>query len=191
MTGNGTIEFPCPPLPPPSLRRPPMPLTAALQTLLDQMALLPESDQDYLAALFGGYFEAEQHWAAEFERTREQLGGYIVRTGEFGDARESLADYIVLAAEKVLGSGEPFTKEMLIALPKLLEPVSDAVASMFRQAPGRPGSLLRRVHPGYPACAFPLGAAVRFLGYYRSEEDQMIWFWAGALDDYEELIRRD
>jgi hypothetical protein len=168
-----------------------MPLTAALQTLLDQMALLPESDQDYLAALFGGYFEAEQHWAAEFERTREQLGGYIVRTGEFGDARESLADYIVLAAEKVLGSGEPFTKEMLIALPKLLEPVSDAVASMFRQAPGRPGSLLRRVHSGFPVYAFPLGSNIRFLGYYRSEEDQMIWFWAGAIDDYEELIRRD
>jgi hypothetical protein len=54
---------------------------------------------------------------------------------------------------------------MFAALPEILQPLSDAMVSMLRQTPGLRGSLLRRVHPDYPAYAFPLGAAVRFLGY--------------------------
>jgi hypothetical protein len=147
-----------------------MPPTAALQTLLDRLTPLPAEEQDYLAALLGGYFEAEQRWAAEFERTREQPGRYLARG----------------AAGKIPDFGLPLAEEMFAALPEILQPLSDAVASMLRQTPGLPGSLLRRIHPDYPVYAFPLGAAVRFLGYYR--EDRMTWFWAGTIADYEELI---
>jgi hypothetical protein len=138
-----------------------MPPAAALQTLLDQLTPLPAEEQAYLAALLGSYLEAEQQWAAEFERTREQL------------ARR--AEEAAAAGKNII---PPQLNPTALKDPKYPEAINlfaDALLVLFRQDPADSETFLRRVHPVLPVYAFPMGPSYRFLGHYR--DGRMTWFW--------------
>lgn len=59
---------------------------------------------------------------------------------------------------------------------------------LWKENPGHPGVLFKRVHPHLPVYSVRIGIGWRAVG--AREGETMIWFWIGSHADYDALLRR-
>ena len=73
-------------------------------------------------------------------------------------------------------------------LPPEIRRAARKAYELFRQNPEHPGLRLKKVHAKEPIYSVRITRDFRAVGIRESR--QMIWFWIGSHDEYEELLTR-
>ena len=79
-------------------------------------------------------------------------------------------------------------REAFRLLPQTVKHQAREAYRFFRQNPYHPGLHFRQVHPSKPVYSVRIGRDYHAVGVRDGSE--MVWFWIGSHNDYDELLSR-